>query len=325
MHPEDRKRPATLWAAAVTKRAVLGIEHRVKRADGAWGTFAVRAVPVQDEDGSTREWVGVHTDITENKRAEERLRFLAEVSTLFSSQLDSTPRWARVAGLSVPAFADWCVIDVLGPGQPPTRVAVAFADPVGGAAQAEALRRRPPAPDEPGGIAEVLRTGQARACAASVPAAHWQGVITSEAALGAGGPGHPLVPHGATASPRAGHRRVDLGMCRVGAPLRPRRPGFWPGSGLADRHRHRLVLLAETDDALDRELQAGRATEEARRLLDAIFEAAPGGTGTARLASWFHPHQRRAGRDQRALREPVTSVSRSTACSPAWSRRWPTC
>lgn len=277
VHPEDREKTRALWAAAVTKRAVLGIEHRVRRTDGTWGTFAVRAVPVQDEAGSTREWVGVHTDITENKRAEERLRFLAEVSTLFASQLDLDTALARVAALSVPAFADWCVIDVLGPGQPPTRVAVAFADPAR-AAQAEDLRRHPPESDEPGGIAEVLRTGQACLCS-SVPAGHWQGVISDPKRQSAlevlGIRSFIMVPL------RARGRVTGVltwGCAESGRRFGPEDLAF--GREVASRTGtaiDRVRLLAETNDALERELKAGRATEEARRLLDAIFEAAPVG------------------------------------------------
>ena len=40
--------------------------------------FAVRGVPVQEEDGKIREWVGTCTDITERKRVEEQLRRLNE-------------------------------------------------------------------------------------------------------------------------------------------------------------------------------------------------------------------------------------------------------
>ena len=38
---------------------------------------SIRAVPILNADGTIREWVGVHTDITERKRDEERLRRLA--------------------------------------------------------------------------------------------------------------------------------------------------------------------------------------------------------------------------------------------------------
>jgi PAS domain S-box-containing protein len=77
VHPEDRERTRAAWEAAVERGAVLDLEHQVRRADAAYRQFAVRVVPVQDELGGIREWVGVHTDITERKRAEaERERLV---------------------------------------------------------------------------------------------------------------------------------------------------------------------------------------------------------------------------------------------------------
>ncbi|MEO6057515.1 MAG: PAS domain S-box protein [Gemmatimonadales bacterium] len=75
VHPEDRE---PLLAAR--KRAVAGrvplreIEARIRRADGEYGTFSVRAVPIFGPDGEVREWVGTCSDITARRRSEERLR-----------------------------------------------------------------------------------------------------------------------------------------------------------------------------------------------------------------------------------------------------------
>jgi PAS domain S-box-containing protein len=77
VHPEDREDTRSKWAAAIAQGRVFATEHRVRRADGSWARFAVRAVPVLDELGGLREWVGVHTDVTESKRAEaERERLV---------------------------------------------------------------------------------------------------------------------------------------------------------------------------------------------------------------------------------------------------------
>ena len=275
VHPDDREKTRSLWAAAIVKRAVLSIEHRVRRADGLWRTFAVRAVPVQDEQGGIREWVGVHTDVTESRRAEQRLNFLAEISTLFSSQLDLGTALERIAWLSVPAFADWCVIDVLGPDEPPSRIAVAHADP-SHARLAQALKQHPPAAAEPGGIADVLRTGEARLCSA-VDQGHWDLVIADPkrrvAITQLGIRSYIMVPL------RARGRVTGVltwGCAESGRRFGPEDLDF--GKEVASRTGtaiDRVRLLAETNAALERELSAGRATEEARRLLDAIFEAAP--------------------------------------------------
>jgi signal transduction histidine kinase/CheY-like chemotaxis protein len=50
------------------------VEHRLRRHDGEYRNMVVRAVPILDDRGSIREWVGVHTDVTVQKEAEAALR-----------------------------------------------------------------------------------------------------------------------------------------------------------------------------------------------------------------------------------------------------------
>jgi signal transduction histidine kinase/ActR/RegA family two-component response regulator len=50
------------------------LEHRVLRADGSPGWTYSRAVPLLDERGDIREWIGSASDITERKLAEMKLR-----------------------------------------------------------------------------------------------------------------------------------------------------------------------------------------------------------------------------------------------------------
>ncbi len=74
VHPDDRAESARAWATAVSTRTVYRVEHRLRRADGEYRHMAVRAVPILDPGGAIREWVGVHTDITEQKRASDAIR-----------------------------------------------------------------------------------------------------------------------------------------------------------------------------------------------------------------------------------------------------------
>jgi PAS domain S-box-containing protein len=74
VHPDDREKSSTAWAGAVANRGVYQVEHRLRRADGAYRDMSVRAVPIIESDGAIREWVGVHTDVTDQKRAEEAVR-----------------------------------------------------------------------------------------------------------------------------------------------------------------------------------------------------------------------------------------------------------
>ncbi|MGA4555048.1 MHYT domain-containing protein [Methylorubrum aminovorans] len=74
VHPDDRQPSVEAWNATVAARSTFVHEHRVRARDGLWRHFSIRAVPVLDAQGAIREWVGVHTDITEQREAEAELR-----------------------------------------------------------------------------------------------------------------------------------------------------------------------------------------------------------------------------------------------------------
>lgn len=72
VHPEDRQRSLTIWNAAVSTNSLYNIEYQLRRRDGIWRTMEVRALPMKEEAG-VREWVGMGTDITEQRAAEAQL------------------------------------------------------------------------------------------------------------------------------------------------------------------------------------------------------------------------------------------------------------
>jgi PAS domain S-box-containing protein len=74
VHPDDAPPTVDAWNEAVRERKTFIFEHRIRRADGEWRLFSIRAVPVLDDNGEVTEWVGVHTDITEERLAENALR-----------------------------------------------------------------------------------------------------------------------------------------------------------------------------------------------------------------------------------------------------------
>ncbi|MGE7205697.1 PAS domain-containing protein [Sphingomonas sp. NPDC019816] len=79
VHPDDAAQSVIAWNAAVSSKSMFVHEHRVRRHDGEWRTFAIRALPIMDAEGTLIEWVGVHTDITEQRAAEQALRDQADV------------------------------------------------------------------------------------------------------------------------------------------------------------------------------------------------------------------------------------------------------
>jgi len=78
IHPDDRERTMKEWTTAVAKRSFFEMEQRVCRADGGYRNMIARGVPIFAEDGSVREWVGSHTDVTEQKQAKEQLENFAK-------------------------------------------------------------------------------------------------------------------------------------------------------------------------------------------------------------------------------------------------------
>ena len=73
LHPDDAQPTVDAWEQAVAERRTFNFEHRVKMRSGEWRRFGVRAVPVFDDDGAIREWVGVHRDITQTTEARLQL------------------------------------------------------------------------------------------------------------------------------------------------------------------------------------------------------------------------------------------------------------
>lgn len=73
VHPDDRHHVHETWLAALANGQGYEIDQRVRRADGEYRDMLARAVPLMDSDGSIREWVGVMTDITEKRQAENVL------------------------------------------------------------------------------------------------------------------------------------------------------------------------------------------------------------------------------------------------------------
>ncbi|UVW30354.1 response regulator [Massilia sp. H6] len=78
VHPDDAGPSIDAWKAAVAAKQALSFEHRVNTVDDGWRLFAVRAIPVMDADNTIKQWVGVHTDITEKRRQEQELHLLNE-------------------------------------------------------------------------------------------------------------------------------------------------------------------------------------------------------------------------------------------------------
>ncbi|MCY1030765.1 ATP-binding protein [Corallococcus sp. BB11-1] len=113
LHPDDRAGALASWADAVAAKRSFSTRYRVRRADGVYVWMLAKGTPVLGPDGEVQEWVGTCSDIQDQCLREERAAFLARAGELFSSSLDAAATLATLANLSVPAHADWCLVDLL--------------------------------------------------------------------------------------------------------------------------------------------------------------------------------------------------------------------
>jgi GAF domain-containing protein len=119
------------------------------------------ATAIRDASGDIVMAVSIFHDITERKRAEDTARFLAALNLELTRSLDYERTLRRVAELSVPTLADWCVVDILDEdNRRLRRLVVAHSDPAK-VQLAETLTQRYPVDGNAlSGAPRVLRTGR---------------------------------------------------------------------------------------------------------------------------------------------------------------------
>ena len=78
VHPEDIKSTYSAWREAVANKCPFEHEHRSFSSEGAYRYVHSRGIPIFDDHGQVREWVGMTTDITKRKAAEAELRLIQE-------------------------------------------------------------------------------------------------------------------------------------------------------------------------------------------------------------------------------------------------------
>ncbi len=133
------------------RRAFSALDVQVGTAFSTVAASALSSAELFEEQRSAREAADY---------ARRQAAFLAEAGTVLSASLDYEQTLRAVASLAVPTFADWCAVDILGERGAIQRLAVAHVDPAK-IEYARTLEQRYPAdPNAPGGVHEVLRTGQ---------------------------------------------------------------------------------------------------------------------------------------------------------------------
>ena len=152
--------PLQLHKRLQEEGALRDIEIQVRMRNGQRHTALMSAELIQLNDEP--HILLVFTNITERKRAEERLSFLAEASSVLSRSLDYNLTLQNVAHAAVPGVADWCTIDLLGEDGTLQDLVIAHVDPAK-VHWAEELRRLYPIDmNVPVGAPQVIRTGQSQ-------------------------------------------------------------------------------------------------------------------------------------------------------------------
>jgi PAS domain S-box-containing protein len=173
-------RPITILIPAERREEESNILDRLRRGERidhfetVRMTKAGRAIdvsltisPIRGPSGAIVGASKIARDITDRKRAEQALRraqqvarFMANASVALTDLSDSRTILHKVASLSVPFFADWCMADVVNEGGALERLVVAHDDPhKAGLAQEVAHRWLPEASDR-GGPGRVAATGK---------------------------------------------------------------------------------------------------------------------------------------------------------------------
>ncbi len=105
-HPDDRLMEE--WRASLAAGKPFEKEARLRRADGQYCWFLIRAVPLRDEQGNIVNWYGLTCDIEGQKRADGESRALIDAipQQIWSGPPDGTldycnDRWRSYMGLGL--------------------------------------------------------------------------------------------------------------------------------------------------------------------------------------------------------------------------------
>lgn len=137
----------------------LGFEGRIVWASGT-------LFPVKDSEGKLKEVVLIHTEVTkeqEEKAEKERLlgvqSLLSRITAILLSSLDHEVIIEKIASVSIPEFADGCIIDLNQNGLM-TRLVTKHHDPKIEKHLIELREEFSPQIDSPQPAARVMRSGQ---------------------------------------------------------------------------------------------------------------------------------------------------------------------
>ena len=133
--------------------------RNVVKATGEERWLLNKVTVLRDGAGEPERVVNVIEDVTAVKRAERHQRLLAESTRALSRSLDPQRTLQHVAETAVPELADWCGVDLPGPGGAVDLVAMAHVDPERVALGRELRARYPLRMDDPTDLVRAMTEG----------------------------------------------------------------------------------------------------------------------------------------------------------------------
>jgi PAS domain S-box-containing protein len=93
VHPEDRERVRPVWREAIRSGTVFQSFYRLRQPDGSFRWSHGCGVPLLDDEGKVREWIGTIADMEDkiaarHSRADARIRLAVEANRIGIFDLD---------------------------------------------------------------------------------------------------------------------------------------------------------------------------------------------------------------------------------------------
>jgi PAS domain S-box-containing protein len=89
IHPEDLPLLLERWRAILTSGETREMEARLRRFDGEYRKFVLRACPLMEESGRIIRWCGINTDVEDRRRLDAELKLTeARKTAILDSALD---------------------------------------------------------------------------------------------------------------------------------------------------------------------------------------------------------------------------------------------
>jgi PAS domain S-box-containing protein len=98
IHADDLPRVVAAFESSIETGQPYDTEHRIRRADGVYRWFHVRALPLLDTEGRMIRWYVLSTDIDKRKQAEDRLQLLLDVTNQVVSNLQLRDLLRAISG-----------------------------------------------------------------------------------------------------------------------------------------------------------------------------------------------------------------------------------